>query len=82
MRRRRHLHTRLDRLVPEPIGGGVLYIEDIESGAVRIEDLPTEGGGYILLPRPCQTAEEWLRETSAIRYPVQCIDDQDHEGQA
>lgn len=59
MKRRRHLLARLDRLIPAPVGGGVLYIEDIESGAVRFEDLPI-GGGYLLLPRP-MTTEQWIR---------------------
>lgn len=59
MKRRRHLLARLDRLIPVPVGGGVLYIEDIESGAVRFEDLPTDGAGYLLMYRP-MTTEQWI----------------------
>jgi len=60
MKRRRHLSARLDRLSPPPVGGGVLYIEDIESGAVQIDELPRGRGGYLLVNRPC-TEEEWIR---------------------
>lgn len=71
MKRRRHLLARLDRLIPQTFGGGILYIDDVESGAVRPEDLPTDGAGYALLRRPCQTVKEWALKYSGIRYPVQ-----------
>ena len=58
MRRRQHLWNRVARLDPPAVGGGVLYIEDVESGAVKFEDLPP-GGGYLLVNRPC-TEEEWI----------------------
>ena len=67
--RRRSLLARLNRLNPPPVGGCVLFIEDLESGAVRVEDLPKGGGGYLLMPRPCRTVEEWgalLRHTPGL----------------
>lgn len=69
--RRRSLLARLNRLNPPAVGGGVLFIEDLESGAVRFEDLPTRGGGYLLMRRPCQTVEEWVRKCGEIHYPMQ-----------
>lgn len=60
MRRRRHLLARLDRLIPVNVGGGVLFADDLKSGAVRAEDLPIGGAGYLLLGRP-MTTEGWIR---------------------
>lgn len=73
MRRRRSLQTRLNRLSPAPVGGGVLFVEDIESGAVRFEDLPTRGGGYLFVHRPCKTIEEWVKSFGGIRPPAPII---------
>lgn len=64
MRRNASRLARLNRLSPPPVGGGVLFIEDIESGAVRLDELPQGRGGYLLMPRPCATAEEWLRKVA------------------
>jgi hypothetical protein len=69
MKRRRSLQARIDRLDPAPSAGGVLHIEDVESGLIRVEDLPTRGGGYLYMPRPCQTAEEWVRQCGGVKYP-------------
>lgn len=60
MKRRRHLLARLDRLIPVQIGGGVLFDDDLKSGAVRFEDLSTDGAGYLILGRPKPT-EQWIR---------------------
>jgi hypothetical protein len=69
MKRRRSLQARIDRLDPAPSAGGVLHIEDVESELIRVEDLPTRGGGYLLLSRPCETAEEWARQYDGVQSP-------------
>ena len=61
MRRNKNRLARLNRLSPPPVGGGVLFFEDIESGAVRLDELPRGRGGFLLVSRPCETVEEWLR---------------------
>ncbi len=66
MRRRQHLLARLNRLDPPPVGGGVLHIEDLESGAVHFEDLPIGRAGYLLVNRPKAT-EEWIRAHAPIQ---------------
>lgn len=75
--RRRSLLARLNRLSPPPVGGGVLFIEDLESGAVRFEDPPIGRigrAGYLLLNRP-KKIEAWIRAHA----PVQ-LDDWIREG--
>lgn len=71
MKRRRHLLARLDRLIPKSLGGGILYVDDLESRAVRAEDLPIDGAGYVLLGRPCRTGKEWAQKYGGVRYPIQ-----------
>lgn len=63
MRRRRHLHDRLNRLDPPPMGGGVLYLEDVQEGLIRLEDLPKGPGGWLVVPRP-MTVDEWKAEAT------------------
>lgn len=67
MKRRRHLIARLDRLCPPSVSGGVLFIEDIESGAARLDELPRGRGGYLLLHRPCATVEQWTQRHGGVR---------------
>lgn len=67
--RRRSLLARLNRLNPPSVGGGVLFIEDLESGAVRFEDPPIGRigrAGYLLLNRP-MTIEEWIRAYAPLQ---------------
>lgn len=60
MRRKKSLLARLNRLSPPLVGGGVIFIEDIESRAVRLDELPQGRGGYLLVHRPCATDAEWI----------------------
>lgn len=64
--RRRSLLARLNRLNPPSVGGGVLFIEDLESGAVRFENPPIGRAGYLLLNRP-KRIEEWIRAHAPIQ---------------
>ena len=66
---RKSIRDRLDRLSPPVVGGGVRHLDDLESGDGRLDDLPTLGGGYLLMPQPCQTAAEWARQFGGVKYP-------------
>lgn len=70
MRRRRHLLARLDWLDPAPVGGGVIYAEDLASGVITMDHLPKGRGGYLFVGRPCVPIEEWVARYGGTRYPV------------
>jgi len=66
---RKSLWARLEALSPPVVGGGVLHIDDLKSGTVRLEDLPRSGGGYLLMLKPCQSAAEWARRYAGVQSP-------------